>query len=175
MQLKYCPKCEQDLPLADFASNPSRHDKLASHCRVCCRKLYKENRAARLQAKKEFWRKNKEVLTQKKAAFYQKTKDSVRLKRGSLEYRKKEREQRLFREHGVTAEEVTKMQSDQNNSCGICKNSFDGESYKMCTDHCHITGIVRGLLCGGCNSGIGYFRDNINTLEAAIAYLRRSS
>jgi hypothetical protein len=30
---------------------------------------------------------------------------------------------------------------------------------------------VRGLLCNNCNLGLGYFKDNIKSLETAIQYL----
>jgi hypothetical protein len=30
---------------------------------------------------------------------------------------------------------------------------------------------IRGILCGGCNSGLAYFREDATTLTGAIAYL----
>jgi hypothetical protein len=38
-------------------------------------------------------------------------------------------------------------------------------------DHCHQTGHVRALLCTGCNSGLGAFRDSPERLREAAAYI----
>lgn len=40
-------------------------------------------------------------------------------------------------------------------------------------DHCHKTGIVRGLLCGHCNLTLGHAKDNPETLRRLMAYLER--
>ncbi len=41
-------------------------------------------------------------------------------------------------------------------------------------DHCHETGVVRGLLCGNCNVFIGLAKEDVQTLAKAIDYLERS-
>ena len=33
--------------------------------------------------------------------------------------------------------------------------------------------VVRGLLCHLCNTGIGFFKDDVGNLESAIKYLKR--
>lgn len=72
------------------------------------------------------------------------------------------------REYGITEEEYNKMISSQNNLCAICNKP----SHKtLFIDHDHVTGKVRGLLCSHCNTGIGFFKDDIAALANAIKYL----
>ena len=56
-----------------------------------------------------------------------------------------------------------------NNREGLCK--LCNENKLLVVDHCHKTGIVRGLICSHCNSVLGYAKDNIQTLKNAIDYL----
>jgi hypothetical protein len=54
-------------------------------------------------------------------------------------------------------------------SCVIC-----GSTRRLCIDHDHTTGNIRGILCTKCNAGIGMFDDNTTRLRLAIDYLNRS-
>lgn len=69
----------------------------------------------------------------------------------------------------------------QGRRCAICRKRSKNpmlqasQVFDLCVDHCHVTGKVRGLLCGGCNSGLGFFADNPETLKAAIEYLQTTA
>lgn len=71
------------------------------------------------------------------------------------------------------------MLKEQNYQCDCCKIFFKKNSVnsykkiKICIDHDHKSGKIRGLLCGKCNSAIGLFGDSINNLQNAINYLKR--
>ena len=58
----------------------------------------------------------------------------------------------------------------------VCTHSAEETDYqrRMHIDHCHDTGAVRGLLCHGCNTGIGSLNDDIELLQRAIDYLREN-
>lgn len=53
--------------------------------------------------------------------------------------------------------------------CDVCK-----KEKPLCWDHDHKTGLHRGWLCHGCNVGIGFLLDDVEILEAAIEYLRKT-
>jgi hypothetical protein len=44
----------------------------------------------------------------------------------------------------------------QRGCCGICHTHVSKLGSRLCIDHCHGTGAVRGLLCSGCNQMLGY-------------------
>lgn len=64
----------------------------------------------------------------------------------------------------------------QNGVCACCgaKESKDVRSTRFAVDHDHVTKKIRGLLCGHCNKGLGYFMDDIQKLQLAIEYLQKS-
>jgi uncharacterized protein (DUF983 family) len=77
-----------------------------------------------------------------------------------------------FNRYGVTKcwylEEAKK-------GCAICHKPIHPESdikeERGHIDHNHVTGKVRGVLCGLCNKGLGQFKDSVLLLEAAVKYM----
>jgi hypothetical protein len=56
-------------------------------------------------------------------------------------------------------------------ACAICGKP-PSSSRALSLDHCHNTGIIRGLLCDPCNRGLGLFQDSVSHLNNAIGYLQ---
>lgn len=90
----------------------------------------------------------------------------------NLYFRKKESDplwnrKKSLRKHGLTVDTYDQMLAEQGGVCAICKS--DRTDFRI--DHDHDTGRVRGILCNGCNAGIGMFLESIDSLESAVAYL----
>jgi hypothetical protein len=75
--------------------------------------------------------------------------------------------------YGITIEEFNAIFLAQGNACACCRTTKPGSKRGWHVDHCHITGIVRGILCHHCNVALGYTKDNTKTLENMITYLKR--
>ena len=90
------------------------------------------------------------------------------------ELRKKENEsmtwRRRLREYGVTKEQFYDIFKKQGGKCAIC---LDPITDKDSMDHCHNKGNARGILCKYCNTALGQFKDNVEILSLAIAYLEK--
>lgn len=76
----------------------------------------------------------------------------------------------LLKRRGVTKEQYQKMVLAQDGRCYICKEKID----KLLVDHNHSTMETRKLLCHFCNTGLGYFYESIELLEAAKKYLLKN-
>jgi Recombination endonuclease VII len=73
-----------------------------------------------------------------------------------------------LRRYGITPAEYDALLEKQGGACAICRKRSKG---RLCVDHCHVTGMVRGLLCNECNGALGYLKDDQASLVAALAYL----
>lgn len=61
----------------------------------------------------------------------------------------------------------------QTGRCAICLVQFSDEVLP-CVDHCHETKRVRGILCPGCNLGIGYLKDDPVRIRVAAEYVQEA-
>jgi len=78
----------------------------------------------------------------------------------------------LKRKYNLTPDQLQKMIDEQNGVCTICKDpKCQSKNKKLCVDHNHKTGRVRGILGQKCNSAIGMVRENPEILKRIIMYL----
>jgi hypothetical protein len=82
---------------------------------------------------------------------------------------------RMKCKYGLTELDYLAMLLKQNHQCAICGTANMGAYGRFHIDHCHSTGIVRGLLCHHCNIMLGHAKDDPIRLRAAIRYLNGSS
>lgn len=74
--------------------------------------------------------------------------------------------------YGITIDEYEELLAYQNFVCSICEKEETSKNGNLHIDHCHKTNIIRGLLCGKCNKGLGAFGDSPELLERAVQYLK---
>ena len=64
--------------------------------------------------------------------------------------------------YGISLSDYSQMFDKQGGCCAICGVKEDkAPRSNLFVDHDHSTGLVRGLLCHHCNSGLGHFMDNV--------------
>ena len=110
-------------------------------------------------------------------------KDKNRQAEYGSEWYKKNRERRseqmrwyrLLRSYGITKSDYEKMLSRQGGCCAICGGTETRRASSFFhVDHCHETGVVRGLLCHKCNTAIGMLNDNPDLIRSALEYMEKS-
>ena len=120
---------------------------------------------ARILAANERWR----------AANKEKVNAALRLKYASQpKWRKaaratESRAKHLKRKYGMTLEDYDRLFKKQKGRCAICREK--SRRGPLHVDHDHDKKFVRQLLCGPCNRGLGFFRDDTRLLRRAIACL----
>lgn len=85
------------------------------------------------------------------------------------------RNTQLKKRYNITIEEYDQIFQKQNGVCAICRKEEVIENQygikRLCVDHSHKTGKVRGLLCHNCNAMLGHAKDNYVILINAVYYL----
>jgi hypothetical protein len=149
---KRCPRCREVKQVSDFRHEPSRPRGLAIYCRACDPIIRREKYLTRRQAHNDYARRYQQERPEKRSAYT--------------------RRYALKKFYGITPEQWDQMYERQRGCCLLCGEAPARK--RLHVDHCHETGLVRGLLCTSCNSGIALLRHDPELLTAAIAYLNGS-
>ena len=56
-------------------------------------------------------------------------------------------------------------------TCDICGAKEPRSRHRLCIDHDHKTGQVRGVLCSTCNRVLGMIKENVDVLNRMVIYL----
>jgi hypothetical protein len=143
------------------------------------KKYYLAHKSQELKKRHIRYMKKKEEIKAKKNAWYRKNRK--RLRKSARLYQKRYpaavRGAQLKYMYGITIDEYNNLLNKQHNRCAICgmTNMASKKLYHkyLSVDHCHITNMIRGLLCDDCNNGLGRFKDSANLLSKALLYLRK--
>ena len=74
----------------------------------------------------------------------------------------------MRRVYNISVKEFNNLLFFQGNCCAICSKPIEKLRRRMNVDHDHETGKVRGILCSGCNTGLGHLGDNIEGIKKAL-------
>lgn len=144
----------------------ARHDYARGKPRPSAAEVREKNRIAALRYSRSAKGKRK------RAENYQKNKDRINEKRRTERVHDADADLRhkLKSRYGITRQQYVEMKDRQGGVCAVCGQA-NASGRRLCVDHCHATGAVRGLLCDKCNVGLANYRDNPSLLRAAADYL----
>ena len=147
---KWCSRCETTKPITEFGARRKDGTGLKGYCKTC---------EAGYQA--DYWQTEEGRENGRRAS----QKYSQSGPRHETDLRKR---------YGIGVADYDALLAKQSGSCAICgatRPYRTGGDRRWNVDHCHATGVVRGLLCNSCNLGIGKFSDDPELLRAAAEYL----
>jgi hypothetical protein len=154
--MKTCSICELEKDLLEFGKDSGSKDGLRRYCKACGQGYWRK------------WRAIPENAARVNAAQKRRHSENPDI------YRKRTEECRLKKSFGISLAKKKEMILDQENKCAICGVEFT-RPFLANVDHIHGSSpvIVRGILCPCCNTGLGQFKDSVDFLLNAVAYLRK--
>lgn len=138
------------------------------------KKRYAEKHKDKIAAyQKEYRERNKEKAKEYMKNYSANHKPKPRTDEQKSRIKPYVREYHLLKKYGITEVDYQQMLKKQGGKCAICQTTEPkGRCHnRFHVDHCHETGVVRGLLCSRCNMGIGSFGDSPDLIASALLYL----
>lgn len=136
---------------------------------------HERTRAQRLEGMKEYRINNLDRIKANQKLYADKHKDRIRaMNKAHIEANPDMALGWWLKKFGITAADYHRMEAEQGGKCAIpgCGGTGSIKGGRLCVDHNHETGKVRGLLCGHCNLILGHAKDSPERLEAAAKWLR---
>lgn len=171
---KTCIKCgvEKEGTEEFFNKRSVSKDGLFNTCKACKALMYLEKKPQIREKVNEFRKNNRDLVRAQERDRYHADPDSF--SRKNKEWRvanpKKVKNGKLKYYWGISIDEYERMLNEQGGVCAIC-GTKPSERY-LAIDHNHKTDSRRGLLCMECNTGLGKFKESVETMNKAIVYLQ---
>lgn len=165
---------------------------LSSKKRQKNREYYLKNKDLILKRSSEYRKNNFKELSRKRKIYYQENTEHRKdtCKKSYLKHKDEilEKSKRRYTEQGgkelyyiyhlkrqfnLTFKEYNDLAATQNHCCAICGINKKDLDKRLAVDHCHKTGLIRGLLCCNCNRFIGLIGDKVETAKNVVKYLSK--
>ncbi len=129
----------------------------------------RKDRESHKQYCKEYNERHEEDLKEYRKRYYRENKERID---------DRNRWNHIRRTFKLSKEDYLTILEGQDGRCAICAQSSEGylsvDHDRACCSGVNSCGsCVRGLLCKSCNTGIAMFKDNAESLGAAIGYIEK--
>jgi Recombination endonuclease VII len=180
---KRCARCQLVLPTHSFTRDGGARDSLSLRCRKCQKEAFQQRRTTiathkvcadcgQRKSASEFSK-----FSRSSDGLYSYCKFCRKVRRrkyeNTPEQRQKARERAIRRRYSIEPEDHRLLLRRSSGRCDVCRELLADNTKFIHVDHDHETGRIRGILCHGCNAGIGHFREDPTFLRAAIKYLEQ--
>lgn len=147
VETKHCKKCDTTKSLNDFHRDKKSADGRCFYCKECNKAKARQN--------------------------YRDNPDRVR----AYEKQNRDHRERNYRsKYGIGVADYDEMLERQGGVCAACKKpERRTQTENLAVDHCHSTGVVRGLLCSNCNRALGLLNDDPEIIAGLLEYLSSAS
>lgn len=187
--VKWCSDCGETKALSEFGLNKRMADGRARYCKTCFRvkstQSYRKRKAEQGKIVRErvvapeghkYCPRCHEIKTSAEFGRNRSQKDGLTdyckpchtqaMREIKIKNHGSERNYQLKYRYGITEDDFERMLAQQGGLCAICR-VVPGTH----VDHCHTSGLVRGVLCFNCNNALGHFMDDVVLMEVAAHYL----
>lgn len=160
-----CTGCSEVKPLADFYWDKTarKHQVRCKKCILAYRRVYAAANRERVLAGKRKW--YQDTIEERRAYNRQR----YEAQRATAEYLDRYRDRHLRKAYGIGLDEYRSMLAEQDGRCAICRRPESDFTKSLSVDHCHETGRVRSLLCGRCNTHLGWYEKHADEVRVYLA------
>jgi len=139
------------------------------------KKWYEKHKKEQIQRTREWYKKNREKMLEHGKVYAMENKDKIAERKHKYHQRYYQERKSIYKDrklkykYRISLKELEYLLVRQDNKCAICGNLLLDKTTVI--DHDHLNGKIRGILCRLCNTGIGFFGDDPEILNKAMAYL----